>query len=147
MTVDDGYTWFLCQPPVGFVPTLLDDGVFKQWEFETPDEQSVTGASNTTPITISSLSNRFPDNILVTIEGVGGNTNANGTFRVANSDENGFDLVDPTTGADISYNGAYTTGGTIRMADFSNYRYWARLTTSNQALTPKIRQPILGFVS
>ena len=147
MTVDDGFTWFLCQPPVGFTPTLLDDGVFKEWEFETPDEQSVTGASNTTPITISSLSNRFPDNILVTIEGVEGNTNANGTFRVANSDENGFDLVDPVTGADISGSGAYTPGGTIRMADFIKYRYWTRLTTTNQAVTPKIRQPILGFVS
>lgn len=147
MTVDDGYNWFLCQPPVGFVPTLLDDGVFKEWEFETPDEQSVTAAANATPITISSPSNRFPDNILVTIEGVEGNTNANGTFRVANSDENGFDLVDPTTGADISGNGAYTTGGTIRMADFTDYRYWAKLTTSNQAVTPKVRQPILGFIS
>ena len=147
MTVDDGYTWFLCQPPAGFSATLLDDGVFKEWEFETPDEQSVTGASNTTPITISSPSNRFPDNILVTIEGVGGNTNANGTFRVANSDENGFDLVDPETGEDIAGNSAYTTGGTISMADFTNYRYWARLTTSNQAVTPKIRQPILGFIS
>ena len=147
MTVDDGYTWFICQPPVGFIPTLLDDGVFREWEFETPDEQSVTGASNTTPITISSPSNRFPDNILVTIEGVEGNTNANATFRVVNSDENGFDLVDPITGADVSGSGAYTTGGTIRMADFTNYRYWARLTTSNQAVTPKIRQPILGFVS
>ena len=147
MTVDDGYKWFLCQPPVGFVPTLLDDGIFREWEFETPDEQSVTGASNTTPITISSPSNRFPDNILVTIEGVEGNTNANGTFRVVNSDANGFDLVDPVTGADVSGSGAYTTGGTIRMADFTNYRYWARLTTSSQAVSPKIRQPILGFVS
>jgi hypothetical protein len=147
MTVDDGYNWFFCQPPVGFIPTLLDDGIFREWEFETPDEQSITDASNATPITISSPSNRFPDNILVTIEGVEGNTNANGTFRVANSDENGFDLVDPVTGADISGNGAYTTGGTIRMADFTNYRYWSRLTTSNKAVTPKVRQPILGFIS
>ena len=147
MTVEDGYKWFLCQPPVGFVPTLLDDGIFREWEFETPDEQSVTGASNTTPITISSPSNRFPDNILVNIEGIEGNTNANGTFRVANSDENGFDLVDPVTGADISGNDTYSAGGTITMADFTKYRYWARLTTSNQAVSPKIRQPILGFVS
>jgi len=66
----------------------------------------VTGASNSSPITISTSStNQLQNGMQVTISGVGGNTAANGTFTVANVGGSSFDLVGSTG------NGSYTSGG------------------------------------
>jgi hypothetical protein len=69
------------------------------------DSGSVTGASNTTPIVITSSSHGLSDGTTVTVEGVGGNTAANGTFTVANATTDTFEL-EGSAG-----NGSYTSGG------------------------------------
>ena len=54
----------------------------------------ITGASNTSPITITTASTQQLQNgFQVTIAGVGGNTAANGTFTVANLTSTSFQLV------------------------------------------------------
>lgn len=70
------------------------------------DTGSITGATNASPIVITSTSHKLTTGTRVTIAGVGGNTAANGTFSITNVDVNSFSL-DGSTG-----NGAYTSGGT-----------------------------------
>ncbi len=66
----------------------------------------ITGASNTSPITITTTNTGvLSAGEQVTISGVGGNTAANGTFTISNITGTSFDL-NGTTG-----NGAYTSGG------------------------------------
>ncbi len=67
----------------------------------------LTGASNTTPIVITSANHGINDpNQFVAIDGVLGNTAANGYFRVNVVDANRFELINSTG------NGAYVGGGT-----------------------------------
>lgn len=70
------------------------------------DTGSVTGATNASPIVITSLAHGLTTGQRVTITGVGGNTAANGTWLVTRIDADTFSL-DGSTG-----NGAYTSGGT-----------------------------------
>lgn len=63
---------------VGAVPTNKDSG-------------SITGASNTSPIVITSEAHRLDNGLLITVAGVGGNTAANGTFVVANQAADTFE--------------------------------------------------------
>lgn len=70
------------------------------------DTASVTGATNVSPIVITSNGHGLTTGTRVTITGVLGNTAANGTFQVTFVDTNSFSL-DSSTG-----NGAYTSGGT-----------------------------------
>jgi hypothetical protein len=74
---------------------------------------AVTGATNATPIVITSTGHGRLTNDLVSIVGVGGNTAANGLRRVTVIDANSFTLSDPLTGDSIAGNGAYTSGGTV----------------------------------
>jgi hypothetical protein len=67
---------------------------------------SVTGATNASPISITSASHGLTTGTRVTITGVLGNTAANGTFNVTVVDANTFTL-DSSSG-----NGPYTSGGT-----------------------------------
>jgi hypothetical protein len=67
--------------------------------------RAISAASNATPIVITSNSHGFSNGDLVVITGVGGNTNANGVWVVANQSTNTFEL----TGS--AGNGAYTSGG------------------------------------
>lgn len=69
------------------------------------DSGAVTGATNATPIVISSSSHGLTTGTRVTLSGVGGNTAANGTFVVTYVDADHFSL-DGSAG-----NGAYTSGG------------------------------------
>jgi hypothetical protein len=65
---------------------------------------AVTGASNSSPITISTPSTaQLKNGMQVTISGVNGNTAANGTFTVANLGGSSFDLVGS------SGNGSFTS--------------------------------------
>jgi hypothetical protein len=73
---------------------------------------SVTGASNASPVVITSASHGLQTGQRVTVSGVGGNTAANGTFVVTRVDANTFSL-DGSTG-----NGAYTSGGTWLVTGF-----------------------------
>ncbi len=73
--------------------------------------KAITGATNATPIVITATAHGYSNGDLVAIVGVGGNTAANGIFKIANIATNTFELTDPTTGANVAGNGAYTSGG------------------------------------
>ena len=75
--------------------------------------RAVTGATNATPIVITSTAHGYANGDIVTIKGVGGNTAANGEYKVASVAANTFALTNVTTGANIAGNGAYTSGGII----------------------------------
>lgn len=69
---------------------------------------SVTGATNATPIVITTASaHGLHDGAIVTVSGVGGNTAANGVFVVTYDSDTTLEL-DNSAG-----NGAYTSGGTL----------------------------------
>lgn len=72
----------------------------------------VSGATNATPIVITSTNHGFSNGDQVTISGVGGNTAANGTFLVAGATSDTFQLT-TLAGVDVAGNGEYTSGGTI----------------------------------
>jgi len=74
--------------------------------------KAITGATNATPIVITSAAHGFSNGDKITIAGVLGNTNANGTFLVASKTTNTFELNN-LAGANIAGNGTYTSGGTI----------------------------------
>lgn len=72
----------------------------------TKDAGTVTGATNASPIVITSAAHGLTTGTKVTVASVGGNTAANGSFTVTRVDANTFSL-DGSTG-----NSAYTSGGT-----------------------------------
>jgi hypothetical protein len=67
---------------------------------------AITGATNASPIVITSNAHGLSNNDLVAVTGVGGNTAANGIWSVANVAANTFEL-EGSTGS-----GAFTSGGT-----------------------------------
>lgn len=67
---------------------------------------TITGASNATPIVITSAGHLLTNSTRVTIAGVLGNTAANGDWQITAIDANTFSL-NGSVG-----NGAYTSGGT-----------------------------------
>jgi hypothetical protein len=67
---------------------------------------AITGATNASPIVITISSHGYTTGQKVAIQGVGGNTAANGVWTITVVDSNTFSL-DGSTG-----NGAYTSGGT-----------------------------------
>lgn len=71
----------------------------------------ITGATNATPIVVTATAHGFVNGDVVSISGVGGNTAANGRWRIANQATNTFQLTDYNTGANVAGNGAYTSGG------------------------------------
>lgn len=138
-SVDNGSSWVEITTSSGYTPTSIGDGTYKEYKFETPDEKTVSDATNATPIVITSANHGFKDGSLVTIAGVVGNTAANGYFKVANSDTDTFELVDPDTGTDVAGNGSYSSGGTINLTDFDQCRIRLKLETSSQTVTPKAK--------
>ncbi len=81
---------------------------------------SITGATNASPIVITSPNNGLVSGETVSIGGVQGNTNANGTSTITTINANSFSL-NGTTG-----NGAYSGGG-----------LWAYNPTSTSYIDPK----------
>jgi hypothetical protein len=67
---------------------------------------AVTGATNASPIVVTSTGHALDTGDAISISGVAGNTAANGTFTVTKVDANTFSL-NGSTG-----NAAYTSGGT-----------------------------------
>ncbi len=94
--------------------------------------KAVTGATNATPIVITSTAHGYANGDWVLITGVGGNTNANGVFKVANQAANTFELTDPLTGANIAGNAAYTSGGYVISLDA--FQYVADLPSSGAGI-------------
>ena len=99
---------------------------------------AVTGATNASPIVVTTAAHGLSTGDVVTLASVGGNTAANGTFRVTVVSSTTFQL-DGTTG-----NGTYTSGGTVakwlRMKNATNdggngiIRGW-KLSTSTTNVT------------
>lgn len=95
------------------------NGVYAGFGYVSVDTFAISNASNATPIVITSVpAHRLVSGQIVTISGVGGNTNANGTFSVVVSSTTQFSLYSTssnlTTGRTaIAGNGAYTSGGYI----------------------------------
>jgi hypothetical protein len=69
---------------------------------------SVTGATNASPIVVSAAAHGLSTGDAVDIQGVAGNTAANGFWKVTVVNANSYSL-DGSTG-----NGAYTSGGTVK---------------------------------
>jgi hypothetical protein len=67
---------------------------------------NVTGATNATPVVITSTAHGLKTGDSVLIAGVGGNAAANGTFAITKIDANSFSLTGSVG------NGAFTSGGT-----------------------------------
>jgi hypothetical protein len=78
---------------------------------------AITGATNASPIVITSANHKLSTGTRVTIAGVGGNTAANGDFQVTAIDANTFSL-NGSTG-----NGAYTSGGTWHTTGLYDINY------------------------
>ena len=72
--------------------------------------KAVGGATNATPIVITSTSHGYSDGDFVNIIGVVGNTAANGLHVVANKTANTFELTTPA-GANVAGNGSYDSAG------------------------------------
>lgn len=79
---------------------------------------AVTGATNATPIVITTATHGLTTGDEVTITGVGGNDAANNTayipaYHVTVLSTTTFSLQDPATGDDISGDGNWTSGGHV----------------------------------
>jgi len=72
--------------------------------------KAITGATNATPIVATATAHGWADGDVVVTAGIGGNTAANGTFKLAGSTANTFNLQ-TFDGASVVGNGAYTSGG------------------------------------
>ena len=94
----------------------------------------------------SSSDHEFKENALVVIDGVAGCTAANSTWRLKSVAPGTFALVDPVTGVNSQGNGAYTGGGTVKLAEFSKIRYMGLFETDSKIMTPKLKKP-RGFVA
>jgi hypothetical protein len=139
-SIDDGATMFELSQKIGYTATAASVEPYYTYCFETPDEATITDASNAEPIVITSADHGFTDGMIVTITGVTTNTNANGDWVVTDKTDNTFKLY-TTAGVASVGNGAYGTGGTVVMKEFSQVREYVKLETSNRALTPKVMNP------
>ena len=70
----------------------------------------ITGATNATPIVVTQTAHGWTNGDVVTIQGVVGNTAANGKFLIANVTANTYELQD-IAGNNVAGNGAYASGG------------------------------------
>lgn len=102
------------------VPTtvqVVDDQLNKRVLILAPLKTSVSGASNTNPITITAFNHGYQTGLSVVISGVGGNTAANTTATITVVDSNTFTI--PVAG-----NGTYTSGGTVAPKTATHQLTW-----------------------
>ncbi len=71
----------------------------------------ITGATNASPIVITSAGHGLANGQIVSITGVAGNPAANGMRKVTEATADTFALVDPATDRAIAGNGGYAGGG------------------------------------
>jgi hypothetical protein len=100
----------------GYEPTYHELWFMLPCAVETPNLATITAATNATPIVLTVPNNLFKTNDLVYVQGVLGNTAANGLWLVTVSG-NSVTLVGSTG------NGAYTSGGTCFNAEYLIFRY------------------------
>lgn len=104
------------------------------WTASAGSTGSITGATNATPISVTSTSHGLATDTLVFISGVGGNTAANGYFRVTNTGANTFTLQN-LAGTNVAGSGTYTSGGTWwRVDNNTTYTRATALTTQDGVL-------------
>ncbi len=99
---------------------------------------SITGATNASPIVVTVPSHNFIDGDTISITGVTGNTNANGTFVILNSTNTTFELYEEDGITPVAGNAAYVSGGTAKIkysstwetesTDFSDTSYQTPVT-------------------
>jgi len=93
----------IMQSPIGSSPNA-------QWKSLSSNQRltgSITNATNATPIVITSAAHGLQNGNTVCMNNVGGNTNANGVWVIANVTTNTFELVGSAG------NGAYTNSGSF----------------------------------
>lgn len=137
-TIDDGESWFVIPQKEGYI-SVADIDPYYMYAFETPDEASVSNATNAEPIVVTSAGHGYTDGMIVVVAAVEGNTNANGTWVVTNATTDTFELY-TTAGVASSGNSAYTTGGTITFAEFEQFRGRVQLSTDTRHRTPRVRK-------
>lgn len=106
-------------------PSGLISGASASGSASSLESGSITGASNASPIVVTSAGHTVVVGQSVKIASVGGNTAANGTFTVSAVTSNTFTLSGSTG------NGAYTSGGTWRTTGL-----YKVTISSTQGLTP-----------
>jgi hypothetical protein len=113
---------------------------------------TVTGATNATPIVVTTGTHGLSDGDVVTISSVVGNTAANGTFyvKVTGFSTTTFALYsDNTLTTGVAGNGAYTSGGTVlkllrfanmaRVANQNGYIFKGQLYTDQKTCVARIK--------
>lgn len=105
--------------------------------YEDAGAMAITGASDASPIVITSPSNGLHTGERVVISGVLGNTAANGTWVITRLTANTFSLQFPD-GTNSDGNGSYQRGGTwIRSTGFAG-DYITNISTNVGTLTGKV---------
>lgn len=107
------------------------------------DTGTVTGATNDSPIVISSPSHGLQNGQSVTLANVGGNSAANGTFTVVNRTASTFELAGSTGDGDWTSGGTWHTTGAYAVsitptlaggfAAGGNYTAYIHFTVSSTA--------------
>ena len=90
----------------------------------------ITGATNATPIAITCTAHGYSTGDTLVINGVGGNTNANGTWEITSTGANTFTL-DGSAG-----NAAYTSGGSARLRNNSRVKLTTAVTQNIASTGP-----------
>jgi hypothetical protein len=119
---------------------IQKDGSVDFTEAQSYAKHTITGASNATPIVITSTAHGRTNGQTVLIKDVAGNTAANGQWVIANKTANTYELVGSTG------NSAYTSGGTgylipqndenlLNMAYVNTHSVLPRVTCSTAAAT------------
>jgi hypothetical protein len=138
-SIDDGETWFVVPQKQGYTAVASTDPYYV-YTMETPDEATITDATNASPIVVTSAGHGFTDNMVVTIDSVEGNTNTNGDWVVTSATPNTFELY-TTTGVASSGNSAYTTGGKVNLKEFSQLRPRVNLIANTErSRTPRVKK-------
>lgn len=99
---------------------------------------SITGATNTTPIVITSTAHGLATGTVVTIASVGGNTNANATWPILVLTANTFALVGSSGNASYTSGGTWTVKGvavTLDQSVTANNTLFAIIGTFNYPIT------------
>jgi hypothetical protein len=134
---NDGKDWVEIIHDDSDVPTASKSPYYK-YLFSTPTPATLATVSNATPMVVRSTNHGFTENSKVLITGVVGNTAANNLWILKNVDADTAELY-AEDGTTMSVgNGAYQSGGTMKMAEMPQLRPRLKLGTSNAARTPRI---------
>lgn len=102
---------------------------------------TVTGASNASPIVLTSVAHGLSEVAHVVVSGVGGNTAANGTWIATPTDANSLSLSTVSAAGVVSSSvgsGTYTSGGTMQIALVNGRVLLGRQRVVEEASAPRI---------